>query len=68
MQDVLIEHAGVFARAEVLKEGYQVAAGKPFKDAAHALTSQELALLQVGQMPTPNRGDIDRAATTCINT
>ncbi len=46
-RDALIQHAGVFARPEVLKEGFHAAVSKPSKDAAHAVTSQELALLQV---------------------
>ena len=47
VRDVLVQHAGVFARPEVLKEGFQAAVSKPSKDPAHAITSQELALLQV---------------------
>ena len=47
LQNVLVEHAGVFARPEVLKEGFQAASAKPSMDAAKAVTSQELALLQV---------------------
>lgn len=45
--NMLIEHAGVFARPEVLKEGFQADLQKPSKDAAHALRALELALLQV---------------------
>ena len=58
---MLIEHAGVFARPEVLKEGFQAAAGKPSKDAAHAVTSHELALLQVLH-PPPGNAKSDRTA------
>lgn len=47
MGSTLIEHAGVFARPEVLKEGFEADLQKPSKDAAHALRALELALLQV---------------------
>ena len=43
----LIDHASVFARPEVLQEGFQGPPGKSPKDAAQALRSHELALLQV---------------------
>ena len=43
----LIDHASAFARSEVLQEGFQGPPGKAPKDAAQALRSHELALLQV---------------------
>ena len=47
VRSVFIEHASVFARQEVLQEGFAAPPGKSPRDSSAALRSQELALLQV---------------------
>ena len=44
---VLVEHASVFARQEVLQEGFAAPPSKASRESSAALRSQELALLQV---------------------
>ena len=44
---VLVEHASVFARKEVLQEGFAAPPGKSPRDSSAAVRTQELALLQV---------------------
>ena len=46
-RSVLVEHASVFARQGVLREGFAAPPGKSPRDSSAALRSQELALLQV---------------------
>ena len=46
-RSVMVEHASVFARQEVLQEGFAAPPGKSPRDSSAALRSQELALLQV---------------------
>ena len=47
VRSVLIDHASVFARQEVLQAGFAAPPGKSPRDSSAALRSQELALLQV---------------------
>ena len=46
-RSVLVEHASVFARQEVLQEGFAAPPATAPRDSSAALMSQELALLQV---------------------
>ena len=50
-RSVLVEHASVFARQEVLQEGFAAPPGKSPRDSSTAVRSQELALLQVMTVP-----------------